>query len=182
MADPNPHAFRNPAAHGQSWVSTGHILHSAGSGGRGRRGAGGMIGAPDVGTDVGGDHYASGGSGGGTVSPDDHEQAVEEQPQAEPAQHSGEPIGRPASKPYVGAHRPQPPTPADYVGRMEDSLGDRLDGPRRTSWDPESGRFQWGEPTVKRPGSLPATDPSHPLMSNYAHILAGLQEPGAPQT
>lgn len=181
MADPNPHAFRNPAAHGQSWVSTGHILHAAGSGGRGGR-RGGMMAAPDLGTDVGGDDFASGGSGGGTVSPDDHEQAVEEQPQAKPEQHSGEPIGRPASMPYVGAHRPQAPTPVDRVGQMEDAMGDNLDHPRRTSYDAESGHYQWGEPQVKRPGSLPVTDPSHPLMSNYSHIIAALQEPGAPQS
>jgi hypothetical protein len=187
MATNPNHAFRNPAAPRQAFIGTGHLLHSVARGAR--RGAG-MPGAQDVAGDTDDGGYYSGGAGGGDFAEPEHEPTEQPQDEATPEQSEGqERPGRPAWKPYAGRHRPQPQTPVDQLGRIEDSLGDKLDGPRRTMQDPESGHYTLGESSpywrvpsegpVSRPGSTGnmAANPNHPLLANYAHIIAGLQEP-----
>jgi hypothetical protein len=170
---PGPsHSFSNATSPRQAFIGTGHLLQSVS---RGRRGGGASV-MPGMAGGGDGEDYTAGGSGGVVSHAEPKEQATE-QHEPEHEQPEGQPLGRPAGKPYTGQHRPQASTPVDYVGRMEDSLGDNLDGPRRTSYDPQTGHYAWGEPQVIRPGSLPATSPDHPLMSNFRHIMEGLQEP-----
>lgn len=186
---PGPsHSFSRPTAPRQAFIGTGHLLQSV-TPGRGARGGGAIGGGQDVGTDVGGEHYAADGSGGGAYEPE-HEPTEQPQDEATSEQSEGqERPGRPAWKPYAGRHRPQPQTPVDQLGRIEDSLGDKLDGPRRTMQDPESGHYTMGESSpywrapseapVSRPGSTGnmAANPDHPLMANYRNIIQSLQEP-----
>jgi hypothetical protein len=191
MAPEPNHAFKNPAAHGQSWVSTGHILNSAGSGGRGSSRGGGMAGAPDMAGDVTAEDHYAGGSGGGHAVDPEHAQAPDEsQDEGEP-QEGQELPGRPAGKPHVGTHRQQAPTPVDRLGEIENNMAANLEGPRRTLFNRESGHYTLGDSTpwpgagqnpVIRPGSLPITNPDHPLMANYQDVIRRLQEPGAPQS
>lgn len=142
-----------------------------------------MVGGPDMAGDVGSEgHYAGGGSGGGLTAEPEHEE-----PQAKPEQEEGPELpGRRAGKPYTGQHRQQPQTPVDRLAQIETNMGDKLEGPRRTVYSRETGHYTLGdsvpyrgERQVFRPGSTGnmGANPNHPLMVNYAHIIAALQEP-----
>ena len=139
--------------------------------------------------DVGGeDHYpGGGGSGVGHAAEPEH---AEPQVEVESEQDEGQELpGRRAGKPYTGQHRQQPPTPVDrWQDRRHDAGRRKLEGagPPSTAARPaitHSGNQRPGLDTDKRQVFRPGrtgnmgANPDHPLMANYGHIIAALQEP-----
>jgi hypothetical protein len=125
----------------------------------------------DMAGDVGGDDYAGGGSGGGGG----HAQGAE--PEGQPSeQRQEQPEGEQAENQRG----------VDQLGSIETSMGDKLDGPRRTLPNSETGHYTMGNSLPyhgQQPVARPATtgnmaaNADHPLMANYRSIIQHLQEP-----